>query len=142
MRGFILVLLTFPALASAQMFKCFDGVHPKYTYQNSPCEEAGLKTAKIITNKDALIGSADFSGYKREEKVRAQATSPINTPRQQSAPEQPSYSARSNLNEQCETLLNRKRRILAAQRQNSTAWLHEEYRTVTKQMQSIDCQGV
>ncbi|WP_132038642.1 hypothetical protein [Iodobacter fluviatilis] len=53
------------------MFKCFDGVRPKYTYQNKPCEETGLKTAKIITDKDALIGSADFSGYKREANERA-----------------------------------------------------------------------
>jgi hypothetical protein len=141
MRGFILVLLTFPALASAQMYKCFDGVRPKYTYQNAPCEEAGLKTAKVITNKDALIGSADFSGYRREEKVRAEISrqTPV---RQQSTFEPLIYSARPNTGVGCEMLLSRKRGILAAQRQKSTAELHEAYRDVTKKMQAIDCQGV
>ena len=141
MRGFILVLLTFSSLASAEMYKCFDGVRPKYTYQNSPCEDAGLKTAKVITNKDALIGSADFSGYKREEKVRTEISrqTPV---RQQSTTEQPIYNTKPNTDVSCEMLLSKKRRILAWQRQNSTAGLHEAYRDVTKQMQAIDCQGV
>lgn len=141
MRGFILVLLTFPALASAQMYKCFDGVHPKYTYQNAPCEEAGLKTAKVITDKDALIGSADFSGYRREEKVRTQISQQTSV-RQRPAAEEPIYSEKRNTDVSCGMLLSRKRSILAAQRQNSTAELHEAYRAVTKQMQAIDCQGV
>ena len=141
MRWLIMVLLVSSSQASAEMYKCFDGVRPKYTYQNSPCEEAGLKTAKIITNKDALIGSADFSGYRREEKVRTEISR--QTPaRQQSSTEPLINNVKASTNEQCETLLRRKRRILAWQRQNSTAELHEEYRVVTKQMQAIDCQGV
>lgn len=141
MRWIIMALLISSSQASAEMYKCFDGVRPKYTYQNAPCEEAGLKTAKVITNKDALIGSADFSGYRREEKVRTQISQ--QTPvRQQSAYEPLMYSTKSNTDASCESLLYTKRRILAAQRQNSTASLHEAYRDVTKRMQAIDCQGV
>ncbi|NHQ85284.1 hypothetical protein HA050_04055 [Iodobacter sp. HSC-16F04] len=127
------------------MFKCFDGVRPKYTYQNKPCEEAGLKTAKMITDKDALIGSADFSGYKREAKERAalaDLSEQGNDERRKAEYTRSWTSQRQDTADECAALLSEKRHILSMQRQNSTAWLHERYAVNRKRMQAIDCQGV
>jgi hypothetical protein len=135
-----LVFVSFPA--SAEMFKCFDGVHPKYTYQNMPCENTGLKTAKIITNKDALVGSADFSGYQREAKERAALSRALaQGDIERRNPEYARAEENQGKDNGCATLLAEKRRILSMQRQDSTAALHERYAENRKRMQAINCQG-
>ncbi|PHV01441.1 hypothetical protein CSQ88_12365 [Iodobacter sp. BJB302] len=142
---YVFICLIFVSFsASAEMFKCFDGVRPKYTYQNKPCEEAGLKTEKIITDKDALIGSVDYSDYKREAKERAALAdlSEQGNHEHRKADYARSWAnQRQDTADECAALLLEKRHILSMQRQNSTAWLHERYAANRKRMQTIDCRA-
>ncbi|WP_293934952.1 hypothetical protein [Iodobacter sp.] len=141
---FVFICLVAP-YASAAVYKCFDGVRPKYTYQNAPCEDSGLKTAKEITNKDALVGSADFSGYRREARERAEISRNVerdfierrNVEYQRSGVEQ-----RKDTATECASLVEEKRYIVSMQRHKSTAWLHARYAENRKRMQAIDCQGL
>lgn len=144
MRYLLLCLACVPFFASAQAYKCFDGKRPKYTYQNMPCEDTGLKTAKIITNKDAMVGSADFSGYAREAEERA-STSKIlerdHIERRNIDYQRSGAGQRQDTSNQCAGLVNEKRSIIAQQRQRSTPYLQEAFNNVTKRMQKIDCLG-
>ncbi len=145
MKYLLMIFAFASSCASAEMFKCFDGVRPKYTYQNMPCEDSGLKTAKKITNKDAMVGSADLSGYAKEARVRES----INRNLEQDHQERRSIeAARSTVvssnyidSNECPRLILRKRGILAEQRHNSTWSLQDSYNVVVKRMQKIDCIG-
>ncbi|MCX7206988.1 MAG: hypothetical protein NT086_13610 [Proteobacteria bacterium] len=167
MRYLLLCLACVPFIASAQAYKCFDGKKPKYTYQNMPCEDTGLKTAfdgkkpkytyqnmpcedtglktaKLITNNDAMVGSADFSGYAREAKERA-ATSRMlerdHIERRNIDYERSGAGQRQDTSNQCAWLVNEKRSIIAQQRHRSTPYLQDAFNDVTKRMQKIDCLG-
>ncbi|AMC34219.1 hypothetical protein [Janthinobacterium sp. B9-8] len=130
---------------SAEVFKCFDGVRPKYTYQNMPCEDVGLKTAKKITDKDAVIGSADFSGYRREARERADISRTVDrdfNERRNIEYQRSGAGQRQSTAAECASLIEEKRSIVSMQRQKSTAWLHQLYAENRKRMQAIDCQGL
>jgi hypothetical protein len=145
MKCLFMMLFFTPTYSLAEMFKCFDGVRPKYTYQNMPCEDSGLKTAKKITDKDALIGSADLSGYAKEARVRESIERNLERDRQERhTPEKVrpvvTSSPQGSWNS-CPQLILRKRSILAQQRQNSTQPLQDEYNWVVKKMHEINCIG-
>jgi hypothetical protein len=131
---FVFICLVAPYV-SAAVCKCFDGVRPKYTYQNAPCEDSGLKTAKEITDKDALVGSADFSGYRGEARQRAEIWRNVEY-------ERSGADQRKDTAAECASLIEEKRSIVSRQRHKSTAWLHARYADNRKQMQAIDCQGL
>ncbi|AMC34247.1 hypothetical protein [Janthinobacterium sp. B9-8] len=143
---YLLMMFAFASTySSAEMFKCFDGKRPKYTYQNMPCEDSGLKTAKKITDKDALIGSADLSGYVKEARAREAIERELERNQQE---RRSAEAARSTVVsshqwdvDECPQLILRKRGILSQQRHRSTQSLQDEYNWVVKKMQKIDCIG-
>jgi hypothetical protein len=145
MKYLFMIFAFTSSCASAEMFKCFDGVRPKYTYQNMPCENSGLKTAKKITNKDATIGSADLSGYAKEARVREGINRDLEQDHQERRNVEVARttvaSSRQGYFDECPRLILRKRSILGQQRHRSTQALQDEYNGVVKRMQKIDCIG-